>query len=368
MAWEVWKDVLYPQRCRLADGRVIEYAPEDSQHVARRVKEMLAASINIPMCWEHQPDAVPLTPWEKAARMCKETFAEIRDSEVTPSGVARVKIAGEDDEDLKRLRKVKYCSPGFVHDLTTGDGRHWPGRSMIHLAATPRPVQAGQKPYEPLSLAYKGAPELLSLEGYDVAEETKSDGGAGGEIGDLIKALRDAGLNIPDGVEDIPHLITALKAQSPAGDAPDADDAAVAEEAAPVMMSLQADLASLKRENALMKNHMLAAERAKLVGRVKAANIPAKAKRDELLRRAQTEQLSLTPAGELERSPLVIEVAVWEEAGKASRAAFFPPEHLSQSAGGAAEVPLPDGYDAEAAKKQARERGAARAKRISRAS
>jgi hypothetical protein len=365
MAFEFWKDVLYPRACRLADGRVVGYTPEDSAHVARRVKEMLAAGIDIPTCWEHQADAFPLTPQERATRIARETFAWVKDSDVTPDGVARLKIAVDDPEDAKRLEKVRYCSPGFVHDLTTGDGRFWRGRSLIHLAATPRPVQAGQRPYERLGMA---PIELLSLEGYDVAEETKTDSGPAGEIGDLIKALRDAGLNIPDGVEDIPHLITALKAQSPAGDKPAGDADAVVEEAGPVLMSMQADLSALKAENAALKASAIAAKRAELTSRVKAANIADKVERDTLLKRAQTEQLSLTPAGQLERTELVVAVETWEKAGKANRAAFFPREELSQGAGGASEAAQPDGYDAEAARKQARERGAARAKRISRAS
>jgi hypothetical protein len=124
-----------------------------------------------------------------------------------------------DEDDARRLPAVRYVSPEIDWAVTDGDGVTWDGPSITHIAATARPVQKHQLPFQ---FSQERRALRLSLEDYDMPEvkekpdrkEGNGSQGAAGEFKDLVEALKGAGLNIPEEVEDLCGLIIAVKASS----------------------------------------------------------------------------------------------------------------------------------------------------------
>lgn len=297
------KDVLYPGTYRLADGRRVTYTPDDVKRMASRVKEMVREGLQIPACWDHQTDAKP----DRLAMRAKFNLGFVEDAEVTPEGYLSLVMDVPGEEDASRLPSVRFVSPEIVRDFVDGSGKKWDGPSITHIAVTPRPVQHKQQAFQPVRMSLDIV--RLSLGDYEMAEEMKDEGSEnkGGEIKELIEALRGAGINVPDEVQDIPGLIIAVKASSGQdGDTMDTpeepDEEPIEEASSPVIMSLTRKLVDMERE--------------KLERRIKDLHSNGKVSRpvrDKLLADLKTERLSLTKTGDLGHSKLVSRVEAYEE-------------------------------------------------------
>ena len=264
------KDALYAGQWHLPDGRVFRCTPADLRHYRRRAKDMLAAGLSIPVCWNHQ-DVAPVTAAERMALRERNTLGWVEDAH--DAGPLEFDIEAPVESDADRLKAVRFVSPEIQTDFRDGTGRLWPGKSITHVAVTGRPVQTGQRPFARLSHTQNGQPIRLSLEGYRMAEDMEPDGDEGGEGESdgagvacppaLIEALREAKLNIPDECVDLQHLIIAIKANKPAGEdeAPAEDEPAdvagdavegAAPASPPISMSLDRaekdELEALRRE------------------------------------------------------------------------------------------------------------------------
>lgn len=352
------KDVLYPGAYRLPDGRRVNYSRQEVERLAKRANEMLAHGLHIPVCWEHQ-DGIRVSRAERLADRARLNLGHVVAARAHPEGFLEIDIDVPNDEDAKRLPSARFVSPQFEFDITDSDDRKWDGRSLTHVAVTPRPVQHRQQPFRPKAQEALGvvsrAVERLSLDGYlgekeKMAEENDTsadDGGAeGGSLGDLIEALKGAGLSIPDEVQDIAGLIIAVKASSgntadttdSTDTIPDAtgDTEGVSEASGgPVMMSADAQ----KRIDAL-EARLVQSERKSLERRVRdllrLGKVP-KAIHDRLLADLKTERLSLDQAGNLQAGKLLAQVEAYE----ALEPSPFLRERLSTDTAGLREVEPP---------------------------
>jgi hypothetical protein len=186
------KDVLYPGTVHPPDvDGPVQFTSEDiasgydeSKGISipfleRRAKEMLAAELQIPFSWAHQPRAVPM----KAAdldklRAEKERLAlgHVAGVSMHKDGYLMTDLEVPSDSDRKKLPAVRFVSPLIRWNFKDGDGRQWPGPSIMHVAATSKPVQHHQQPFR-LSLL-EGDGIRLSLSDYQsvqLAEDAMAD-------------------------------------------------------------------------------------------------------------------------------------------------------------------------------------------------
>lgn len=209
MAW-FEKDVLYPGTYHLGDGRVVTYTRDDVVHMAQRTKDMVAAGLAIPVCWEHQDDAVPLSAAELRARRARFNLGFLAKGRVSPGGFLEAVLDVPLADDAQRLPAVRFISPEIRRDWIDGSGRLWPGLSITHLAATARPVQHKQQPFRPvpatqLSLA------RLSLAAY-LGDRTMANSTTElrpPQLKTLLRYLREVGLHLPDDT-DMDNLLERL--------------------------------------------------------------------------------------------------------------------------------------------------------------
>lgn len=183
----VTKDILYPGDWHLPDGRVFRCSQEGVKHFAQRMQDMIADGLPIPGAWEHQDRVKPVTRemWQaRNAEMVKLTFGHADAARVNAEGALEV-VADLDDDDAKLLKKVKFVSPQIDWNYKDPRGKVWEGPSILHFAATSRPVQVGpahgkpgQKPFALSSLdasLFEFGPVRLSLNGYEAVNLSHDD-------------------------------------------------------------------------------------------------------------------------------------------------------------------------------------------------
>lgn len=183
----------------------VTFTPENVQHHHRRLKAMLAKQLKIPVCWEHQFEAVPQTPaeWDQLrAKKLRDCFlGYLLDASIDAEGALCLDFLVEDDEDARKVERIKFVSPGIWKDFVAGNDELWPGESIVHLAVTDRPVQHRQRPLERLHLSHGEPGQWLWLAVGDDAMAQDDDD-------------RDRDLDEPDEAEETP--VPAGPAAAPA--------------------------------------------------------------------------------------------------------------------------------------------------------
>lgn len=163
----VKKDVLYPGIYTLPDGRTFECKSEDVPYFAKRMNDMLAAGLHIPVAWAHQSTAVPMSDeqWDTyRAEKAKLVVGHAKGAELHPDGFLENLLEIPDDRDRAQLPKTRYVSPMIQSDFVDPSGRKWDGPSIMHIAVTPRPIQTKQQPFA--SGAGAALSFCLSLDGF----------------------------------------------------------------------------------------------------------------------------------------------------------------------------------------------------------
>lgn len=282
----------------------------DSRKFAASGNAMLQAGINIPVSMEHRDDQKPrqLSRDDWASERAKGTAGWVDKFLVSKNtGIMFVEGEAPSAEDAKAIEANRFCSPE-IDAFKDGKGLDW-GEVITHLAVTPRPVQHDQTPVlrlsqtcmrlsldpkdgkdlakspevppdpapepkpepepspAPTRLAAPPPPKAPPPEQPAPAAEAKpagdkpeekvpdkaipENGNDGtGNLTRLIEALREAGLTIPDEVQDVAGLIIAVKASGGASALQPLDDleevpptgqtgAATGGAAMPLMMSLE---------------------------------------------------------------------------------------------------------------------------------
>jgi len=221
---EVWKDVLYPGRQRLADGSEIVFTAGDIAAARRNCERMLARGLRVPAVWGHQPGADPvhLSRGDRLANYAKHMFGEITGAQVR-GGVLWLRHKVYRPADAEHLARTRMqVSPKVYPSYSDSRGGRYRGATVGHVAATPTPVQYWQMPFNlsrkrPIYFSY-------SPEGKPVADEKDDDkgekggegkGGQNAQLAAVCDALREKGFNVPDEVKDWDGLVIAIKAGGP---------------------------------------------------------------------------------------------------------------------------------------------------------
>jgi len=383
MAWEVEKDVLYPGRVVVAgpDGRPRSYTftADDLARIERTGNAKIAERWEIPLAWEHQPveptkgraAEVRLSQAERDRDFARGVFGFAKGL-VQRDGRLRVRLAGDDEADLKQFQKVRYVSPEIAWDWTDSDGKTWHGPTITHIAATPRPVQRHQDAVgQPIRLSLAAmirecapahrtrsasaipvAPRLrLSLNHYegravaddlDLETPADTDTDTGGKKNSawarIAEALAGCGVKIGDGsnIKDADHLADLIEVACMNGeDEPDMDEElppeneeqqgdmdapppGATEPPQPIQMSQQAAKA-LKVQQDEAAGYARANLKARIARLERTGRVtPAKAR--ELIAEADKIQLSFTAAGKVADSPLLTRIEAREELAAGSAA------------------------------------------------
>jgi len=322
----VWKETLLPGRMYdPKTGRPFTISERMVRQAHRNFRKMLERGVPVPQVFEH----VSLEagdPDEWRANYAKHCFGHVGDARLsthedvaaglaTFPGTLLLRHDVADPADVERLKKCKFVSPKIrPAGWMDSKGGTYEGAVLTHTALTPSPVQFWQRPFQlsadeavylscvldappeetPVCPGYAqaftdwlDAIELSATDAPDeeppVAEETKepeAKGDEGGDFAALVKALRARGINIPDRVKDMAHLITAVEAntgsatpepepEDVATDEPNGnpDDDTEAAGGAPLVMST-ADKDPVKQKQA---KEWAKADRAELTRRINAA-------------------------------------------------------------------------------------------------
>ncbi len=331
-----WKDILYPGTVQVR-GQTYTFTPEDLRN-AERVGNDRLREYFVPVCWEHDPAAVPLG-LSAAAQRARSVVGGVGSYRVDSRGVLQARIDVDRDADADAMNRARFVSPLVHWDWVGEDGRKWPGLTVQHVAATPVPVQSKQQPIS-LSRGSTVGPIYLSLSDYKeppVAEEnettTEEAPGTGGKdyFKEAMEHLKNKGVNLPEDTnpenawERI--VVACMQGDDVAMDEtpePEDDQVEVSTQPAPIGLS-QAERSSLARAEKLTRKELL--------GRIDAAFAagkitPTVAKK--LKNEASSVKLSFGEDGELKPNPVTHKLAIVEDL--VAHSAWSKQAQLSQSA------------------------------------
>ena len=139
------KQLLAPGRYVTPEGDVV-VTPERLARWCEKFKAMKRAGLQVPVPWEHQDTARPMSHADHLADSAKHNAGFVQDVWRAADGTTWVTLEIPDMGDAQRVEKsVRYVSPE-LDDFTDADGKEW--RDVItHVALTPRPVWHKQKPF-----------------------------------------------------------------------------------------------------------------------------------------------------------------------------------------------------------------------------
>ena len=139
--------------------------PEFTKYLHDQGNNMLSLGLTVPVPFEHDFDAHPMTPKDKLLNNAGEV-KEYRLKDNVLFGVVDVQ-----DPDAKRKigHSIRWTSP-WINSFTDGDGRKW-NNVISHLALTTRPRITKQAPFSSI-------PAALSI-----ATDTSLDIGTGANLG-----------------------------------------------------------------------------------------------------------------------------------------------------------------------------------------
>lgn len=124
---------------------------KDNDRYARICNEMLAAGLSIPVPLEHQPDAVPMTPSQKAAWQTKFNTGWVEKFAVEGGKLFADLDIADEDVAKKLPHTIKFVSP-HINSFLDGNGRQW-DNVITHVALTTRPRITNQSPFPNMAAA-----------------------------------------------------------------------------------------------------------------------------------------------------------------------------------------------------------------------
>lgn len=363
----VWKDILYPGRWHLPDGRTFDCSASDLTHFTGRMRDMMQAGLSIPLSWEHQASVKPGNADEARAERTKLTLGHTKQAR-SDAGFLETELEVPDAADAKKLPAVRFVSPYIEWDFVDGTGKKWEGPSITHIAVTPRPIQHTQRPFamshtgagsrnltQPICMVdHAGArnsyPIALSLSDYkgpsmpdDVMDDdetpnpkatktgdddTEGEGGTpppaddqAGDVAEVVDLLAQHKIILGDGVT-MENFFDRLKAALHTKAAHDGtgeggpNNPETQAQATEVAMSHGTpDFNAMKARAERAEAKLIKAEHASLLSRIKNLSQTgriAKTLHDSLLKQANAVSLSLDSDGAVAGSPIIYKVEAYE--------------------------------------------------------
>ncbi len=146
---------------------------------------MLSSGLSIPVPLEHQDEASPLTPSQRAAKLLFDNAGWVNKFELDKDSRLFSILDIQDPEVAKKLpTTIRWTSP-WINTFTDGNGKTWQN-AISHLALTSRPRITKQEPFPSIAAAMS----LFS----SITPSTKPQG----------FALSRAGLITPQGLPAYP--------------------------------------------------------------------------------------------------------------------------------------------------------------------
>lgn len=208
----VWKDVLWLGRWSYPDGRVLNVRPQELQQAAANGRAMLASKLDLPWCWDHQPDALPQSVEmsasiyadpDKRADAARNTITratvgyQIRNvpgkGPTLFAGFDPTGLSAQELDSIRRAGKVSCrVERNFVD--ARGSGKRYPGLAISHIAVTPKPLEPDQGPFLMSRVEFPVSDESFFLGYGQMAKNKDGDtvGSAEIESGDDIVDLENA--------------------------------------------------------------------------------------------------------------------------------------------------------------------------------
>ena len=136
--------------------RKLDVTPELTKYWHEQGSAMLSAGLTVPVPFEHDFNAHPMTPKEKLLNNAGEV-KEYRLKGDTLFGVIDIQ-----DPDAKRKigHSIRWTSP-WINSFSDGDGKKW-NNVISHLALTTRPRIMKQAPFSGIAAALSIATEVVA--------------------------------------------------------------------------------------------------------------------------------------------------------------------------------------------------------------
>lgn len=149
---QVWKDILPQGSVSVCDPdtgeiRQVTFALPDIEQAYANGKAKIAQGYTVPACWDHQAVGPTKSINDLLADRARHTFGYASDFRMN-AGTLEALINLPADADADQFAKVRYVSPEIEFNWVDSEGKTWPGMSIVHVAATPRPVIRDQKPVQ----------------------------------------------------------------------------------------------------------------------------------------------------------------------------------------------------------------------------
>ena len=139
--------------------RKLVVTPELTKYWHDQGNEMLKAGLTVPVPYEHDFSAHPMTPKEKLLNNAGEV-KEYRLKGDKNERLYSVVDIQDPDAQKKVGKSVRWTSPWF-NTFTDGDGKEWKN-AISHLALTTRPRVVKQEPFSGIAAALSMATETAS--------------------------------------------------------------------------------------------------------------------------------------------------------------------------------------------------------------
>lgn len=133
--------------------RKLVVTPELTKYWHDQGNEMLKAGLTVPVPYEHDFQAHPMTPKEKLLN----NAGEVKEYKLKGERLYSTVDIQDPDAQKKIGRSVRWTSPWF-NTFTDGDGKEWKN-AISHLALTTRPRVVKQEPFSGIAAALSMATE-----------------------------------------------------------------------------------------------------------------------------------------------------------------------------------------------------------------
>lgn len=147
----VRKDVLWCGRWTYPDGRVLNVRPRDLDSAVSNGNAMIQRQLNVPWCWDHQPEVRPVKWQDQAANIAKNVISA-RTVKFERDGqrvMAAIDVTGLSDREIEAIKRAGKVSARLDRDYIDmrGSGTRYNGLAITHVAVTPTPVEPNQGPF-----------------------------------------------------------------------------------------------------------------------------------------------------------------------------------------------------------------------------
>lgn len=153
----IWKEAIRPgsywyRDPKTGEAKKLDVTPEYVEYLLDSGNKMIDAGLSVPIPAEHDRDAVPQTPAQRAASQLLNNQGYVQRYALRPGHRLWAEMDIGDPETYRKLPKtIKFTSP-WLNSFTDGEGRRWDG-VITHLALTSRPVITAQEPFKDASAA-----------------------------------------------------------------------------------------------------------------------------------------------------------------------------------------------------------------------